>query len=275
MTLTERCATDGRWTNDRLLPRLLGQRELLREWGRREASIRYRQSLLGIGWAVVQPLATLAVFGFVLAGLLDIQAPDGLPYASFAFAGIVPWTLVASSISSGVPSLVNSSSLISKLYFPREVVPLSIVLACVLDLVVATAMFLVLIGLQGIEYQPSLAALPLVDLVLVVWVAAITVFGAAITVFVRDLRHAVPFLLQLAFFASPIMYPATVVSDDWIWIESVNPLAYTAKATREVALVGMWPNWVLLVSHLIVATGVLLAAIAYTRSVEPRMVDLA
>lgn len=270
----ERCAADGKWLNDPLQARLRDEAALLRVWSRREYRIRYRQSLLGLGWAVLQPLATLAVYGTVLAGLLGIDAPGGLPYASFAFAGLVPWTFVASAIAAGVPATVNASSLISKVYFPREVIPLSVALACSLDLAIATVILLLLSLAQGISIGPALLALLVIDAILVLWVAAGTIFAASLTVFVRDLRHVLPFALQLLFFASPIMYPSTLLPARWRWLEDANPLAYAAEATRDAVLRNEWPDVALLCGHLTLSSLALILAVAYTRSVEPRMVDV-
>jgi lipopolysaccharide transport system permease protein len=222
---------------------------------------------------VAQPLALLAIFGTVMSRFLHVQS-DGLPYASFAFAGLVPWAFFSAAVTAGVPSILNASGIVGKVYFPRELIPLSATVASGIDLAIATGLLVALAMGQGVGLSITAVALVPVDLVLVLWVAAITVLGATLTVFVRDLRHVVPIALQLAFFATPIVYPATLVPEGFRWIERANPVAVVAQSTRDVVLHHQWPPWAWLAVHAVVGLVLLVVAVAYARSVEPRIPDV-
>ena len=270
---TERCAANGRWQNDRLGNRARRLVPLLRVWARRELRVRYRQSTLGVLWSLVQPLAIVAIYGVVLQGLLDIGT-EGAPYLSFAWAGMAPWAFTSSALSVAIPSTLTATSLIGKAYFPREVIPLAAVCASTLDLAIANIALLLILEAQGVGLSPTLLGIVPAAIVLILYVASACVFGAAITVFARDVRHALPVALQLAFFASPIAYSTELYPERFSWLSDVNPIAVVVEASRATALHHQWPRWDLLLIHAVVGTTLLLLSVAYTRSVEPRIVDL-
>lgn len=256
-----------------LLGRLKSEVPLLLVWTGREYNVRYKQSALGLWWGIVSPLAMLAVFGFLASGVLDIETGN-LPYLSFAFSGLVAWTFVASAISQAVPSILAAAPIVTRVYFPREVIPLAVVCASVLDLGITTALLFGLAALQGI--LPSLTALALIPIygVLALWVGVLAVLGAALTVFVRDLKHGLPLVIQLGFFATPIIYPQSLIPEGWQWVAVVNPIAVAVDAVRDAALRGIWPNWELLLTHGAIGITVLFMVILYVRSVEARMTDV-
>lgn len=256
-----------------LVRRVASFMPLLRMWTAREFSARYRQSALDVLWSLVQPVATLAIYGSLLTGAFGVTG-DGLPYLSFAWAGLAPWTFVANALAMCVVAISFEGS-ISKTYFPREVIPLAIVGAAFVDLVIQTVILFVLALVQGIRPSHHAVALVLVDLVLIVWVAAIGVFAAALAVFIRDVRHVTGLVLRLGFFASPIMYPVTQYPERFAWVVDVNPVAVAAEGTRDVLLRGTWPDWGVLLTHGLVGGVLLVLSLMYVRSVEPRMVDLA
>lgn len=256
-----------------LVHRLRGEWPLLRLWTRREFTARYRQSILDVVWSLIQPVATLAIYGAVLVGAFGVTG-DGLPYLSFAWAGLALWTFFANALAMCVLAIAMEGS-ISKTYFPREVIPLAVVGAAIVDLAIQTVILFALAAFQGITPTYHALALVLVYVVLILWVAALGVFAAALSVFIRDVRHAMGLVLRLGFFASPIMYPITRYPDHWAWVVEVNPVAFLAEATRDVVLRGLWPNWSVLAVHGVLAGSLLVAALLYVRSVEPRMVDLA
>ena len=257
-----------------LRARVRGALPLLRLWTHREFTTRYRQTWLAVAWSVLQPAAVLAIYGLVLTGALGVDG-DGLPYLSAAWAGLVVWTFFADSVVASLPSISEASYTISRSYFPREVIPLSIVGAGAVELVVQLVLLLGLAIVQGVGLSFHLVALAPVLFVLALWTIAVSVFGAAVAVFVRDTWHAVGLALRLGFFATPVVYTASVFPDRWAWLVDVNPLGVLAEATRDVVLRHEWPAWDLLAAHGVVGAAALWAALAYTRSVEPRMVDLA
>ena len=267
-------AADGRWSHDPLARRVRKALPLIAMWGRREYHIRYRQSALGVAWGVAQPAALLLTYGVVLSLVFKVPS-EGLPYISMAYAGLVSWTFVANAISAGFPSMMAALPLISKVYFPREFVSLAVTASAGVDLAIGTTVLLVLVVVQDVGLGVTALALIPIDLILVVDVAAVAVVGSAVTVFVRDVRHVLPVALQVVFFASPVMYPASLVPSSWRWVNSVNPIAVVTEATRDAVLRHQWPNWPLLGVHAITAVALLVLAIAYVRSVEPRLVDVA
>jgi len=216
----------------------------------------------------------LAIYGFVLSALLKVGSA-GLPYVSFAFAGLVPWTFASTAVSQAFPSTLGAGPLLTKTYFPREVIPLAVVGAACIDLGIATAVLCAIAIVQRVGISVTATSIVLIDVVLIMWVAAVSVVGAAIVVFVRDALHALPLFLQLVFFGTPIMYPITLLPLHWRWVEKVNPLGFAAEATRDAILRHRWPEFPLLGAQAAVAACALVAAIVYTRSVEPRIADIA
>jgi lipopolysaccharide transport system permease protein len=246
---------------------------LLTVWARREFRIRYRQSGLGILWSIIQPLAVLAIYGTVLSTVLHVSS-EGFPYISFAYSGLVIWTFVSSSIGQAVPALLGASAVVAKIYFPREVIPLAVVGASMIDLGIGTTIFLIILIVQGVGISLYIIALLPIFAVLIVWVASICVLGSVLTVFVRDLRQTIGLLLQLLFFATPIMYSAQLVHGKLRVIDKINPFAVIVTAIRTAALHKASPDWLVLGLFFLIGAIVYIGAIAYTRSVEPRIVDV-
>jgi lipopolysaccharide transport system permease protein len=269
-----RTAADGQWQHDRFDHRIRLALPLLAAWTKKEYNIRYRQSVLGLAWSVIQPLAILAIFGGIMSGVLHVSS-DGLPYISFAWAGLVPWTFVSSVLGLSVQSLILAMPIAGKVYFPREVVPLAQVCAFAIDLAIGTAILVVIVLSQGVGLSWTIVALVLIDAVIAAWVGAFAVFAATVAVFIRDLRFVVPLLLQLLFIGTPIMYSATLFPHRFAWINNINPVAVAVTSTRRVVLLHTWPVWHVLLAQAVAALVALWLAIAYLRSVEPRLVDVA
>jgi len=247
---------------------------LLGVWTEREFRVRYRQSALDALWSVIQPVGIVLIYGFLFSIVLQVST-GGLPYLAFAFAGIAPWRFIAFATSSAFPSITAAQGTITKVYFPREVLPLSVVGASLVDLAIATLILFIVAVVQGVGLDVTVLALVPVDVVLVLWVAAICVLGASVSVFVRDVVLFLPLAQQLLFVASPIMYPASLTPDSLSWLNEWNPVAVVVEATRDAVLRHSWPDWPLLAIHGAAATGVLLLALAYSRTVERHMADLA
>jgi ABC-type polysaccharide/polyol phosphate export permease len=256
--LARRIATDGR------LPPI---------WTARELRIRYSSTRLGLLWALIQPVAMLAVFGFVFARVLDVSS-GRMPYLSFAFAGLLCWVFTASSVNAATGGLLSEAVMVTRAYFQRELKPLATVAACVAELLLATVIFFVLFLAQGVSVSVTLLALIPAFSVLIVWTMALATFAASITVFFRDVRHALPLLLQLLFVATPIMYPRALLPAGADWLAVVNPVAVVIDSVRAAALRHVWPNWELLFVQGAAGAGALAFAVLYTRRVEPRMADV-
>jgi lipopolysaccharide transport system permease protein len=219
--------------------------ELLMNLTRREVKGRYSQSLFGIGWAIAQPLAMMAVFTLVFSRLGNISA-DGVPYPMFAYAGLVPWFFFLNSVNSGTASLVQYRNIVTKTYFPREIIPLSQVCSRLLDLGAAASLFAFLMAYYGVQITAwALVATPLVVL-LVAFTTAVALLTSALNVFYRDVTPVVQIGLQLWLYLTPIAYPLARVPAHWRGWIAANPLSGIVEGFRSVLVYGREPDWSLL-----------------------------
>lgn len=259
--------------NERLLARVRRSWPLVRVLTVREFRARYRQSALELAWGLITPVVTLAVYGVVLTRLFHVDG-NGAPYLSMVWIGMVVWTMFSTAVVVGVQSLVANADLVSKVYFPREVLPLSIVGASLVDLVIGLVVLVPLLAVQvGRVGLCAVAALPVLVVVLV-WAAAITVFTATVSVFLRDAMHATRLAIQVGFFASPIMYSTAILPPNLYAWSRINPLAVCIDALRAALLFHRWPEWRWLAVHAVAGVVALIGAVLVTRAVEDRMVDV-
>ncbi|MFM7067868.1 MAG: ABC transporter permease, partial [Actinomycetes bacterium] len=254
----------ARWTRTTHLVRGLAVREF---------RARYRQSFLEIAWSLITPVVLLAVYGIILTRVFRVSSP-GVPYLSFVWTGMVVWMMFASAVGGGVHSIIGNRDLISKIYFPREALPLAVVGAAFLDLLIGVAVLIPLVAVQvGLPSWTAVAAIPGL-IVAIIWIATFTTFVAALAVFVRDVAVAMGLVLQVGFFATPIMYPSSVLPDELQWLNRVNPLAVCIDALRASLLLDEWPDWTLLGTHAAIGVVCFLLVVLYVRSVETRMADV-
>jgi lipopolysaccharide transport system permease protein len=206
-------------------------RELLWFLALRDVKVRYKQTVLGASWALLQPVGTALVFTVVFGRLARIPS-DGVPYAVFALAGLVPWTFFATAVTTTALSLVGNTNLISKVYFPRLCVPIASVLASFVDLLVAAG---VLFVAMAVYHVGAGARIVLVAPFMVLAFAAALGVGlwlSAIAARYRDVRHAVPFLLQFWLFATPVAYPSSLLADRWHALYAINPMVGVVEGFR-------------------------------------------
>jgi ABC-type polysaccharide/polyol phosphate export permease len=218
-------------------------REVLWAFTVRQVKIRYKQMALGVGWAVLQPVLAAAIFALFLGRFTGLGS-EGVPYLVFALAGMVVWTYFSTAAGNGANSLLANDSMLRKLYFPREILPLSAVIASLVDLIPGLFVLAVVAGLYG--YAPSIAwfALPLVPLVLVLFAAAFSFGFSAINVYYRDVKYVLPFVLQVGLFASPVVYSLDTVPAGWRNVyATLNPVAAAIDAVRRIMLHAEWPLW--------------------------------
>ena len=255
-----------------LLQRLRTTPRLVVAWTTRDLRVRYRQSMLRSAWSLLQPLTILATYGWVVTAVLSVRNDDA-PYLTFAWAGIVPMTCFSQALGQGVGSIQQAGPLITRLAFPREVLPLSVVGGATVDLVVMVATLVATSWIQvGAPDRHLLALLPVLA-TLLVWTAACTTAAAAITVFRRDLNFAVPLLLRVLFIVSPVVYPAALIADRSRWLVDLNPLAVVIEGTRDAVYRGVWPDARLLGLHFAGGVAALVATFAAFRRLEPAMTD--
>ena len=248
-------------------------RELMYFLTWRDIKVRYKQTALGAAWAIIQPLSTMIVFSLFFGRLARIPS-DGVPYPLFSFAALVPWTFFANGLTQSANSVVLSQNLITKIYFPRLAVPIATVLAGAVDFVLA---FVVLVGLMLFYGTPlTLHALWVVPFSLLALVTALGVgfWLAALNVQYRDVRYAVPFLVQLWLFATPIAYPSSLLSEPWRTVYGLNPMVGVVEGFRW-ALLGTAtaPGAMVLVST-VAALVVAIGGALYFRRMEQTFADV-
>ena len=248
-------------------------RELLYFLVWRDVKVRYKQTVLGVGWAILQPVATMIVFSLFFGGLAGMPS-DGVPYPVFSFAALVPWTFFSQGLLQSANSLVASQNLLTKVWFPRLAIPLATVLAGAVDFALA---FLVLLGLMlyyGITPTVQIVWLPLLLLLALVTALGVGLWLSALNIRFRDVRYLVPFLTQLWLFATPIAYPGSLLDEPWRTLYGINPMAGVVEGFRW-ALLGTdtAPGPMLAVSSA-VAVALLLGGALYFRRVERTFADL-
>ncbi|MGI8936859.1 MAG: ABC transporter permease [Iamia sp.] len=251
---------------------VLNEVRLLISWSRRELSSRYRQSAGHLVWSALQPLGVIVVYAVVFHAILKVRG-DGLPYLSFMVVGLMSWRYFANGVSQAT-CLVDQSHVIGRVYFRREIVPLSGCLTGLIDLGVGSVAMVAVATLQGIGPKLTLLALPLVYLPLILYSAAAAVFLSTITVFLRDVGHALPTIQQMLFLATPIMYPVSQLPPELRFLGTVNPIAQLTESARDVTLRGAWPDPLLLGGNTLAGGLILTGAIVYLRSIEHRIVDI-
>ena len=247
-------------------------RELLFFLVWRDVKVRYKQTALGVAWAVLQPLLTMFVFSLFF-GRLARMASDGLPYPVFNLAGLVPWTFFAFGLNEAATSVVGSRHLITKVYFPRLAIPLATVVAGLVDFAIAFLLLLLVMAWYGIV--PGLEALFVIPLVLLAFVTALGVglWLAALNVQFRDVRYVLPFLTQLWLFATPIVYPTSLVPAAWRPVYGLNPMVGVVDGFRWALLGGAPPGTALAVSAC-AALGLALGGVFYFRRMERAFADI-
>jgi len=248
-------------------------RELLYFLIWRDLKVRYRQSAIGVGWVILQPLMTMVVFSAVFGKFVGVPS-DGLPYPIFIFSALLPWNLFASSLSRGSTSVVDNTQLVSKIYFPRLILPLSGVLSPMADFGVA---FMVLAGMMvwfGISPTVGFFALPAFLVLAILTALAIGLWLSALNVRYRDVAHAVPFLVQIWMFVTPVTYPVSLVPEKWRLLYSLNPMAGVVEGFRWALLGQQSPDFLVIIASAVMMVGLLVSGLVYFRYTERTFADV-
>lgn len=247
-------------------------RELLFFLAWRDISIRYKQTFLGAAWAVMQPLFAMLLFT-LLFGRLARMPSEGIPYPLFAYAGLLPWTFFANAVTNSGNSLIGSSTLITKVYFPRIFIPASAVLAGLLDLAIAAALLAPMLFYYQMAITWRLLLLPLFAALATLAALAVGMCLSALNVRYRDVRYALPFLIQLWLFASPVIYPINLVPADWRWVTALNPMTGVIEGFRA-CLFGKPFDPAIILSSVLVTLVLLVFSFVAFRRVEDSFADL-
>jgi lipopolysaccharide transport system permease protein len=247
-------------------------RELLYFLVWRDVKVRYKQTALGAMWAVLQPALTMGVFSLFLGRLAHVPS-DGIPYPLFSFAALVPWTYFSSALTGGAASIVGSQQLISKVYFPRLLVPLAATMTPLVDCAVAMIVLFAMMGWYHVVPSAAIAWLPLLMLLAVASAFAVSLWLATLTARFRDVRYIVPFVVQCWMFATPVAYPASLVPEKWRPLYGLNPMTGVVEGFRWALVGGPSPGLMILASALVVAA-LLAVGLVYFRNQEGIFADL-
>jgi lipopolysaccharide transport system permease protein len=247
-------------------------RELLYFFVWRDVKVRYKQTIIGIAWVVLQPLMTMGVFTLFFGRLAKLPS-DGLPYPVFYFAALVPWAYFSTALQSCTSVVVDNQRVITKVYFPRLILPLSAVVSGLVDFAISFVVLLIVNAIYGIK--PTLAALwlPVLLLLAVLTALGVGLWMSALNALYRDVRYVVPFLVQFWMFASPVVYPSTLVPPRWRWLYSLNPMAGVIDGFRwAITGRGHAPGLLLLASSAMVVL-VVLGGLCFFNRMETAIAD--
>jgi len=248
-------------------------RELLYFLVWRDIKVRYKQTVIGIAWAVIQPIVNMAIFSIIFGRLANMPS-QGVPYPIFVFAGLLPWTFFSSSVSAAGISLVSEANLIKKIYFPRLFVPLTPIGVSFVDFLLGSLVYAAIMLWYGHLPGASSMLLPLLVLVTIVAAAGISYMLAGVVILYRDFRYIIPFALQAWMYASPVVYPVNLCPEKYRWAMALNPMTGIIDAFRSV-LLNQPMQWVEFGISSGVAVGLFLTGIFTFRRTERRFADVA
>jgi lipopolysaccharide transport system permease protein len=252
---------------------LWAYRELLYFLVWRDIKLRYKQTELGIAWAIIQPLLTMVIFSLFFGRLAKVPS-DGIPYPIFAFTALLPWIFFANGLSQSSNSLVGNSNLITKVYFPRLMIPISAVVSGSFDFALG---FVILIGMlvyYGIAITGTILCLPLFLLLALIVALGVGLWFSALNVKYRDVRFVVPFIVQIWMFATPIAYPSSLVPDRWRILYGLNPMVGVIEGFRWMLLGTRTQSSPMIAMSTLVALAILIGGAYYFRRVEKTFADV-
>jgi lipopolysaccharide transport system permease protein len=260
------------WTSLKL-KEIWEYRELVTIFVWRDLKVRYRQTVIGVLWAIFQPLLTMVIFSVFFGRLAGIPSDD-IPYPIFSYAALVPWTFFANSINLASNSLVNNADMIKKIYFPRITMPLASVLAGVVDFILA---FIILLGMMLVYgYVPTLNSLwfPLFILLAMITALGVSLWLSAMNVQFRDVRYMIPFIIQAWLFATPVAYPSSLLKEPWLTLYGLNPMVGVVEGFRWALLGTETAPGPMFVVSFIVAFLVFISGIFFFRRMEKTFADV-
>lgn len=239
----------------------------------RDIKVRYKQTVLGASWAIIQPFFTMIVFTIVFGRIAKIPS-DGIPYPIFSYAALVPWTLFASGLGRASNSMVGSSNLIKKVYFPRLCIPIAAILAGLVDFFLSFLMLIAMMFYYGITPSLNVIWLPLLILLALTTSLGVSLWFSAMNVKFRDIGYIVPFITQIWLFMTPIVYPSSLLSEPWKTLYGINPMAGVVEGFRWALLsTDTAPQPIIIVSSLVAFT-ILIGGLMYFRRMEKTFADI-
>lgn len=255
------------------LAELWEYRELLYFLTWRDINVRYKQTILGAAWAVIQPLSMMLVFTIFFGSLIGVPS-DGLPYPIFAYTALLPWQLFSRALTDASTSLVVNERLITKVYFPRLLVPVSAVLASLVDFAIALVLLLGMMVFYGIVPTGAVILLPLFILLALITALGIGFWLSALNAQYRDVRYALPFLSQFWLFATPVVYPASLVPEPWRLLYSLNPMTGVVEGFRWALLGKSGPPDAMMAVSAITVLAIFVGGLYYFSRLEDTLADV-
>ena len=254
------------------LPDLWAHRDLFYFLLLRDVKVRYKQTALGIAWAVLQPLLTMVVFTAIFGRLAGVPS-DGQPYPIFVFAGLLPWNFFNQAVTNSSNSLVGNAGLITKVYFPRLVIPAAAVGAGLVDFAISAVILFAMALYYGVTFSPSALMLIPLALLTTLFATGVGMWMSALNVKYRDVRYALPFALQIWMYVTPIIYPVTFIPARWRWLIGLNPLSGIIQGFRS-AIFGRPFDWFAIGVSTAITLGVLMCAGFGFRRMEREFADI-
>ncbi len=239
----------------------------------RDLKVRYKQTALGVAWAIIQPFMTMVVFTIFFGNLAKMPS-EGLPYPVFSFAALLPWQLFANAMTTASNSLVNNRDLITKVYFPRIILPIASIVAGLVDFCIAFVVLVAMIIYYGIIPSAAILVLPLFVLLAMASALAVSMWLSALNVQYRDVRHLIPFMTQIWLFVTPIAYPSSLVPEKWQFIYGLNPMAGVVEGFRWALLGKSNVSWSLVTISSLMVLFLLVGGVLYFRRMERTFADV-
>jgi len=255
------------------LRELWTHRELLYFLIWRDVKVRYKQTVIGAAWAVIQPFFTMVVFSLFFGALAKIPS-QGMPYPLFAYSALLPWTYFANALQNATNTMVEHQRIVTKVYFPRLALPLAAVLSGLVDFGVAFVILIAMMFFYGLAPRPAVLLLPVFLLLAVLTALGVGLWLSALNARYRDVRYAVPFVIQLWLFASPVAYPSSLVPSAWRWLYGLNPMAGVIEGFRWALTGAGGPPGPLLLDSVAAVVVVLLGGLVYFQRVEGTIADV-
>jgi lipopolysaccharide transport system permease protein len=248
-------------------------RELLYFLAWKQIKIRYKQTALGAAWAILQPLLTMVIFSIIFGELVQMPS-DNVPYPIFAYSGLILWAYFSTSLTAASTSLVSNSNLISKVYFPRLLLPLSACLVGLLDYAIASIVLVGLMFYYNIFPTLWIVMIPVLLIMAFLLASGISFWLSAIAVKYRDVQYAVPFFVQILLYATPIIYPVSLISAKYTWLLDLNPLTGIVTGHRAIILGNMGIDWFSLGISALLITIIFLLGLVYFKGYEREFADV-
>lgn len=248
-------------------------RELLLFLVWRDIKVRYKQTLVGAGWAIIQPLFQMVIFTIFFGKVAKVPS-DNLPYPIFSYSGLLLWTYFSTALTSASNSLVGNSNLISKVYFPRLIVPLSSSIAPIVDYLIALSILFLMMIFYNVYPDTKIVLLPFLLLITFFASTGISLWLSALNVKFRDVKYAIPFFIQLMMFLTPVIYPVSFIPDKYVWLIYINPLAALVDIHRAVLLGYDEINYFFLLISILVNLVIFVTGLRYFRKTESYFSDI-